>query len=65
MTDRTEHAKREARVEAEAATDTEVAAMLVRYAADIEAEGRARAPAWLREAARRLRRLRVVEGGRP
>lgn len=42
--------------QASACSDTKVAAMLEEYAADIEATGRSRAPQWMREAAKRLRR---------
>jgi hypothetical protein len=46
---------------AQTATDAKVAAMLREYAADIEREGRAHAPQWMREAADRIE---AIKGGR-
>ena len=56
MTARTAHdaAAHQAREMAEAAPDEELISMLRIFADEIESDGRARAPQWIREAANRL-----------
>lgn len=57
---RHEKAKKQAIAEAGAASNAELAKRLRQYADDVESEGRAKLPAFLREAARRLSKIDEV-----